>query len=74
METTIRINTDMLQPNIVEAIKKMFPHQMVEINIQPADETDYILSKPAFAKELNERIAEYSLKKETIIIKGEELL
>ncbi len=64
----------MLQPDIVEAIKKLFPHQTVEISIQPADETDYILSNPAYANELNERIADYNQKKETIQVKSNELL
>jgi len=63
METTIRINTDQLTFDIIDGIKKMFPHKLVEITIQPADETDYILSNPAYANELRERIAEYERKK-----------
>ena len=74
METTIRINTDMLNADIVEGIKRMFPHKTVDIIIQPADATDYILSNPAYAKELKERIAEYEAKKQVIAIKPEELL
>ena len=60
---TIRINTDMLTADIIEGIKQMFPHKTVEIIIQPADATDYILSNPAYAKELQERIAEYEERK-----------
>ncbi len=63
METTIRINTDMLTVDIMEGIKKMFPHKIVDITIQPSDETDYILSNPAYARELEERIAAYEMRK-----------
>lgn len=66
METTIRINVDQLTTDLLESIKKMFPHQLVNITIQPADETEYILSNPAYAKELEERIADYNKRKETI--------
>jgi hypothetical protein len=74
METTIRINTDMLNSDIIEGIKKMFPHKTVEITVQPVDETDYILSNPAYANELHERITEYNAKKQVISVKPDELL
>jgi len=74
METTIRINTDMLTIDIMEGIKKMFPHKTVDIIIQPSDDTDYILSNPAYAHELQERITAYETKKEVISIKADELL
>ncbi len=74
METTIKINTDQLTIDVLESIKKMFPHKLVEITIQAADETDYILSNPAYAQELEERIAEYDKRKETISLKADELL
>jgi len=74
METTIRINTDLLTYDIMEGIKKMFPHKIVDIIIQPSDDTDYILSNPAYANELRKRIAEYDAKKEVISIKAGDLL
>jgi hypothetical protein len=74
METTIRINTDQLNADIVEGIKKMFPHKTVDITIQPAEDTDYILSNPAYANELQERIADYHSKKQAILVKPDELL
>ncbi len=74
METTIRINTDQLTVDIIEGIKKMFPHKTVDITIQTADETEYILSNPAYARELEERMAEYEKRKETISLKVDELL
>jgi hypothetical protein len=74
MEATIRINTDMLTADIVDGIKKMFPHKTVDIIIQSADDTDYILSNPAFVQELQERIADYQTKKDTIAVKPDELL
>lgn len=74
METTIRINTDNLTADIIEGIKKMFPHKTIEITILPADETEYILNDPAYATELQERIEEYNTKKQTIQIKADELI
>ena len=62
METTIRINTDMLTMDIMEGIKKMFPHKTIEITVPPADDTDYILSSPAYTKELQDRISSYKQK------------
>lgn len=70
METTIRINTDQLTTDLLESIKKMFPHKLVEITIQSVDETDYILSNPAYTSELRERITEHNLTKETIRLKS----
>lgn len=74
METTIRINTDLLTMDVMEGIKKMFPNKTVDIIIQPSDDTDYIMSDPAYANELRERISEYNTKKEVISIKSDELL
>ncbi len=74
METTIRINTDLLTPEVMEGIKKMFPHKTVDIIVQPADDTEYILDNPSYAKELEERIESYKSKKEAIFLKPEELL
>ena len=74
METTIRINTDSLTPEFIEGIKKLFPHKTVEISIQPADETDYILSNPVFTQVIQDRIAEYEAKKQVISLKADELL
>ena len=74
METTIRINTDLLTPEILEGIKMMFPHRIVEITIHPADETEYILKNPAYKNEIEERIEAYQSKKEGISLKANELL
>jgi hypothetical protein len=74
METTIIINTDSITPEFIEGIKKFFPHKTVEITIQPADETDYILSNPIFTKVLEDRIAEYDAKKQVISLKAADLL
>jgi len=74
METTIRINTDELTQEVIEGIKKMFPHKTVDITIQSADATEYILTNPAYASELQERIETYNSKKETISLKAEGLL
>jgi hypothetical protein len=74
METSIRINTEMLTADIIEGIKRMFPHKTVDIIIQHADDTDYIISNPAFANELQERIEEYETKKNVIKLKPDELL
>ena len=74
METTIRINTDLLNPDIIEGIRKMFPHKVVEINVQHADETEFITDNPAFRAELKQRIEEYKSKQEGITLKANELL
>jgi hypothetical protein len=62
METTIKINTDLITPDFIEGIKKLFPHKTVEINIQCADTTEYILSNPKYASVLQERIENYETK------------
>lgn len=74
METTIRIHTDDLTNDIIEGIKKLFPHKTVEITVHPADETEYILSNPAYANELKSRIDEYKQKHEGINLKIDEIL
>ncbi|MFN8887316.1 MAG: hypothetical protein ACK5WF_07645 [Cyclobacteriaceae bacterium] len=74
METTIRINTDLLTPEIMEGIKKMFPHKTVDITIHSADDTEYILENPAFANELKERMETYQSKRESILLKPEDLV
>lgn len=41
--------------DVIEGIKKLFPHKRVKITIaEKMDETDYILSKPELAAELLE--------------------
>jgi hypothetical protein len=74
METTIRINTDLLTADFVEGVKKLFPHKTVDITIQSADDTEHILSNPAYARELHERIEAYEKKKDVIRMKADELL
>lgn len=74
METTIKINTDFLNIDILEGIKRMFPHKMVEITVQVSDATDYIMSNPAYSNELKDRIAEYSVTKKGIEVKADELI
>lgn len=74
METTIRIHTDDLTTDLIEGIKNMFPHKTVDITIQPADETEFILQNSEFARELQERIETYELKKKVVSIKAEELV
>ncbi len=74
METTFKINTDDITNDFVLAIKKLFPHKTVEITIQPADETEYILSNPAFTQVLEDRIAAYEEKKQGISLKADDLV
>jgi len=74
METTIRINTDNLTSEILEGIKKLFPHKTVEITIQSADETEFILGNPTYAEDLLQRIKEYDSNKQTITLKAEQLI
>lgn len=74
METIIRINTDNLSSDIIDGIKKMFPHKTVEITVQSADETEYILDNPAYANELRERIEEYKVRQNGITLKSDDLV
>jgi hypothetical protein len=74
METTIKINTDSIPPDFVDAIKKLFPHKVVEINIQPADATDFILSNPEYTRVLMERIENYNTKKQVISLNADDLI
>lgn len=74
MEKIITINTDAITPEFIERIKELFPHKTVEISIQPADETDNILSNPVFTKVLEDRIAEYDAKKQVVSLRADELL
>ena len=74
MQTTIKINTDSIPPDFVEGIKKLFPHKVVEISIQPAETTDYILSNPEYTRVLQERIEKYENKKQVISLKADDLV
>jgi hypothetical protein len=87
MEATIKINTDLLNTDILEGIKKMFPHKKVQITIEEEymedeastedeeDATQFILNRPAFATELLRRIESYEKNKEDLItVKVEDLL
>ena len=74
METTIKINTDAITPEFIEGIKKLFPHKTVEITIQQADDTEYILSNPIYSQVLQDRITEYEIKKQVISLKADDLL
>lgn len=62
METTIKINTDLLNADIIEGIKKIFPHKNVQIIIEEEytedeeDATQFIMNRPALAAELLRRI------------------
>lgn len=90
METTIKINTDLLNTDIIEGIKKLFPHKNVQITIEEEyaedeeddagsedeeDATQFILNRPAFAAELLRRIESYENNKEELItVKVEDLV
>jgi hypothetical protein len=74
METVIKINTDLLNLDIIEGIKKMFPHKTVEISIQPSDDTEYILQSPSYAAEIQERIEKYKTQNNTVKLNPDELL
>lgn len=90
METTIKINTDLLNSDIIEGIKRLFPHKKVQITIEEEyiedeegvvgledeeDATQFILNRPAFAAELLRRIESYEKdNKELITVKVEDLV
>ncbi len=81
METTIKINTDLLNADIIEGIKKMFPHKQVQITIEEEysedeeDATQFILNRPELAAELQKRIDSIENKTAKLIsVKAEDLL
>lgn len=90
METTIKINTDLLNADIIEGIKKLFPHKNVQISIQEEytedeedhadaedeeDATQFILNRPALAAELLRRIESYENNEAQLIdVKLEDLV
>lgn len=81
METTIKINTDLLNTDIIEGIQKMFPHKTVEIKIQEEyqedeeDATQFILNRPQLAAELQKRIDSIeNMTAKLISVKAEDLL
>ena len=74
MEATFKINTDFLNNDLIENIKKMFPHKEVEITVNPSDATEFIKNNAAYEKELLQRINDYKLKQEGISLKADELL
>jgi hypothetical protein len=74
MEATFKINTDFLSIDLIDNIKKMFPHKEVEITVHPSDTTEFIKSNPAYEQELLQRINDYKAKQEGISLKAEELL
>jgi antitoxin YefM len=58
MVTTIRINANDINENIIASIKSMFKNKEIEINISEAmDDTDYL-----FASSENRRILEERMK------------
>ena len=83
MQTTIKINTDLLNADIIEGIKKLFPHRQVQITIQEEyikdnedlvsdqedeeDATQFILNRPKLAAELQRRIDSIENKTATLI-------
>ena len=73
METTIRIHSDALTPQILEGIKAMFPHKTIDITVSLADATDEILSNAPFAQELRSRIADFGATGRTIAVNADDL-
>ncbi len=57
MNTTIRINANDINENIIASIKKMFKNKEIEIVISEAyDDTDYLFSSPENRRILEERM------------------
>jgi hypothetical protein len=74
MEATFKINTDFLNIDLIENIKKMYPHKEVEITVNPSDTTEFIKANPLYEQELLQRITDYNAKQEGISLKADELL
>ncbi len=76
MEAVIKLNIEELSAEFVNNLKKLFPGKNVEIKVEEEmDTTDYILSNPAYANELSERIRSIEDNTATLItVKPEDLL
>ena len=67
MEALFRLNIDDLSADFVDKLRALFPGVDVEIKLNTEkDETAFVLSNPAFANELRERIAEVESNKEQL--------
>ncbi len=74
MEAVIKLNVEELSTEFIDNLKKLFPGKNVEIKVEEEmDATDFILSNPAYANELNERIREYETSKKVITVNPEDL-
>lgn len=74
MEAVIKLNVDELSTDFVDNLKKLFPGRNVEIKVEEEmDATEFILSRPAYAHELDERIKEYEATKNVIHVNLEDL-
>ena len=72
MEALIKLNINDLSTDFINKLKALFPGVDVEIKLNTdSDETAFILSNPAFANELRQRIAEVENNKEPLIIVNE---
>ena len=72
MEALIKLNINDLSTDFINKLKALFPGVDVEIKLnKDSDETAFILSNPAFANELRQRIAEVENNKEPLIIVNE---
>jgi len=74
MQTTILINTDDLNTNVIDRIKKMFPHQTIKITIQQVDKTEHRQNNPKNKKNPVEQIKEYEANEKIILQGAHELL
>jgi hypothetical protein len=74
MQTTVTVNTDLIGKEFIDGIKKMFPHKLVEITVNNADETDFIESNKALAKELKKRISDFESKKKMVQLKANQIV
>ncbi len=74
MEAVIKLKVEELSSDFVDNLKKLFPGRNVEIKVEEEmDATEFILSRPAYARELDERIKEYEATKHVIHVKAEDL-
>jgi hypothetical protein len=63
METTIIIDTDSINFDFIEGLKKLFPHMTVEITIKSADSSEYSLNELSSDQELEDKTESYQKKK-----------
>ncbi len=73
MEMTLRINSEQLNIEILDNIKRMFQEKEIEITVNEIDETEYLFRSPANKKHLLKAIEDVEQGKNLILVPFDEV-